>query len=636
MIFRNYCCNPRLLTKEFKRTKYIMLLHTILLFLCTTLPAILIINNNVSDDPVWNANMASTWLCTTNIVHIMAIIVAAFGTAYFVYSHMFNKKSVIFYGSMPEKKSCIFLTKYIAGIFSLLVPFVIISVINIIISQAYAVSGLSYITAKLSLAFVQYIFLFTAFSCAASLSGNFLAMLASSAFGFLIYPITRAAISGTIDVWFNTYSSVLNMDVNYVFPPSIMLEYSSVDTKYIAFEIILTALLLAFSIFFCAKRMAENTDKFFSFKFVNVIIKWCSSAVGALVFGCIISDSFKENNFVLFAVYILFAVLLFVIFQAIFEKNFKAMFSKPKQIAVFAILFALIISVPVLNPFDLDSKIPTNPKSVEITVSNSSENMYFWGNSVTETFTDPKITDSVLAIAKQSTEYVKNNGNKAKYEYAGLFFVKFDNSPFGIYRVFPYETKETLDEFLKNIYDTPDYKKALSKAVDTLRLGNGKTQYFEITPECPYYTTSTIDKKFVEGLKKVFKEDIENYSYSDIKKSPVFAYVYTYGDSGVNLTVYSCYENTVNFLLENYLFVPATEKIEIENPENGKRIVVEDLSVIKEVFKVSRSYYNEPGDYCRVYAPARYEEDLPDEKATEIVAEANINHLPKELQEKLK
>ena len=231
---------------------------------------------------------------------------------------------------------------------------------------------------------------------------------------------------------------------------------------------------------------------------------------------------------------------------------------------------------------------------------------------------------------------MKNNRNKAKYEYAGLFFVKFDNSPFGIYRVFPYETRDTLDEFFKNIYDTPDYKKALSKAVDTLRLGNGKTQYFEITPECPYYTTSTIDKKFVEGLKKVFKEDIENYSYSDIKKSPVFAYVYTYGDSGVNLTVYSCYENTVNYLLENYLFVPATEKIEIENPKNGKRIVVEDLSVIKEVFKVSRSYYNEPGDYCRIYAPARYEEDLPDEKATEIVAEANINHLPKDLQEKLK
>lgn len=632
MIFRNYCCNPRLLIKELKRTKYIMLLHAILLFLCTTLPGILIINS----PDIWHTESVSRWLCANNAVTLLTVIAAAFGTAYFVFSHMFSKKSVIFYGSMPEKKSCIFLTKYIAGIISLLVPFVIISVINIIISQAYAVSGLSYITAKLSLAFVQYIFLFTAFSCAASLSGNFLAMLASSAFGFLIYPITRAAISGTIDIWFNTYSSVLNMDVNYVFPPSIMLIYRSVSAKYIVFEIILTVILLALGILFCTRRMAENTDKFFSFRFVNAIIKWSSSAIGALVFGYIISDSFKENNFVLFAVYILFAVLLFVIFQAIFEKNFKAMFSKPKQIAVFAILFALIISVPVLNPFDLDSKIPTNPKSVEIIVSNSSENMYFWGNSVTETFTDPKITDSVLAIAKQSTEYVKNNRNKAKYEYAGLFFVKFDNSPFGIYRVFPYETKETLDEFLKNIYDTPDYKKALSKAVDTLRLGNGKGQYFEIAPECPYYTTSTIDKKFVEGLKKVFKEDIENYSYSDIKKSPVFAYVYTYGDSGVNLTVYSCYENTVNYLLENYLFVPATEKIEIENPKNGKRIVVEDLSVIKEVFKVSRSYYNETEDYCRIYAPARYEEDLPDEKATEIVAEANINHLPKELQEKLK
>ena len=135
---------------------------------------------------------------------LMAIMVASFGTAYFLFSYMFRKKSVIFYGSMPEKKSCIFTTKFIAAVLSVLVPIAAVCAVNLAVSAALSVNEYAFILKHFAFLFSQYVFLIAAFSFAAALSGNFLSMLGTAGFGFLIYPLVVLAISGNILTWFQT------------------------------------------------------------------------------------------------------------------------------------------------------------------------------------------------------------------------------------------------------------------------------------------------------------------------------------------------------------------------------------------------------------------------------------------------
>ena len=648
MIFRKYFCNPGLLKKEFKRTKYIMFLHTILLLLCTTLPAVLL-NEHALRTEVNNGTRiheVGLALVGQNMFMIMAVMLASFGTAYFLLSYMFKKKSVIFYGSMPEKKSCIFTTKFIAAVLSVLVPIAAVCAVNLAVSAALSVNEYVFILKHFAFLFSQYVFLIAAFSFAAALSGNFLSMLGTAGFGFLIYPLVVLAISGNIAAWFQTYTiEYTNIDIYYAFPPAMICGYGINETKYIVFEIILGAALLALGIVFSTKRAAENSEKFFAFRFVNAVIKYCAAALIGLVIGCAFASDYTDSTVLSFILYIVFAVLTYIILQAIFEKSFKAMFSNLKHLAVFAVLFAALITVPIFDVFGLDFSVPENPKSVTFAVTNNVDCLSYTSWGYGQTFTNPDIINAVLTLADENKAAAKERNYDPSFEdddgmYCISFSVKFDGSPLGMSRVFPYATRDMMDKCFGKFYDTEDYKRAICAAVDKL---NYKDIYgdigFDLQPECQYYAFGSFDKNFVDGFKKVLKADIQKYSYADISNSREFAYVNKFDEESVSLIVYDCYEDTVNYLLDNYFLVPATEMIELRNPANEKSVQITDINEMKSIFRVGRGYYDEIGEnMCHIYAPS--EIDLPDsgEKTEDfvIVADAYIDDLPEKIAAKLK
>lgn len=643
MIFRKYFCNPGLLKNEFKRTKYIMLLHTILLLLCTTLPAVLLNESAIrdGDSEFTRIHTITETLIGSNVFMLMAIMVASFGTAYFLFSYMFRRRSMIFYGSMPEKKSCIFTTKFIAAFLSVLVPVAAVCAINLAVAAALSANEFAYIARHFALLLFQYLFLLSAFSFAASFSGNFLSMLGASGFGFLIYPLAILTISGNISVWFKTYVTEYNINPYYVFPPVMICGFGGIEAKYIAFEAVLGAVLFALGIVFCVKRAAENSEKFFAFKGINALIKYSSATLAGLLFGCAIASIYTDNTVISFVLYIIFAILAYIILQAIFEKSFKAMFSNLKHLAVFGVLFAVVITVPIFDVFGLDFKFPENAKSVTFTVSNDTRVSGYRGAYFAQTFTNPDIINAVLTLADENKAAAKENNYEYDHQtYNGEFNVKFDKPFFGISRTFSWVTEDQVKKCFGKFYDTKDYKRALCAAVDKL---NYMDKYdnigFDLQPECPYYAFGSFDKNFVDGFKKILKADIQKYSYADISNSREFAYVNKFNEESVSLIVYDCYEDTVNYLLDNYFLVPATEMIELRNPANEKSVQITDINEMKSIFRVGRGYYDEVGEnMCHIYAPS--EIDLPDsgEKTEDfvIVSDAYIDDLPEKIAAKLR
>ena len=643
MTFRKYFCNPGLLKNEFKRTKYIMLLHTILLLLCTTLPAVLLNESAIrdGDSEFERIHTITETLIGSNVFMLMAIMVASFGTAYFLLSYMFKKKSVIFYGSMPEKKSCIFTTKFIAAVLSVLVPIAAVCAVNLAVSAALSVNEYAFILKHFAFLFSQYVFLIAAFSFAAALSGNFLSMLGTAGFGFLIYPLVVLAISGNISTWFKTYAAEYNIDIYYAFPPAMICGFGGGETKYIVFEAVLGAVLFALGIVFSTKRAAENAEKFFAFRFINAVIKYCAAVLIGLVIGCAIASIYTDNAVFSFVLYIIFAALAYIILQAIFEKSFKAMFSNLKHLAVFAVLFAALITIPIFDVLGLDFKVPDNPKSVTFAVTNNMDYLSYANWNQGETFTNPDIINAVLTLADENKAAAKERNYDPTTEdddnaYCGSFSVRFDSSLFGMSRVFPYVTRDMMGKCFGKFYDTEDYKRALCAGIDKLDIRDkyGDDGCFDLQPECPYYTIGTFDKKFVDGFKKVLKADVQKYSYADVSNSHEFAYVNKFYDCSFSLVVYDCYEDTVNYLLENYFFVPATEMIELRNPANDKSVQITDINEMKSIFRVGRGYYEEIGEnMCHIYAPSDSGEKTSD---FVIVADAYIDDLPEKIAAKLR
>ena len=638
MTFRKYFCNPGLLKKEFKRTKYIMLLHAILLLLCTTLPAVLLNESAIrdGDSEFERIHTITETLIGSNVFMLMAIMVASFGTAYFLFSYMFRKKSVIFYGSMPEKKSCIFTTKFIAAVLSVLVPIAAVCAVNLAVSAALSVNEYAFILKHFAFLFSQYVFLIAAFSFAAALSGNFLSMLGTAGFGFLIYPLVVLAISGNISTWFQTYAAEYNIDIYYAFPPAMICGFGGGETKYIVFEAVLGAVLFALGIVFSTKRAAENAEKFFAFRFINAVIKYCAAVLIGLVIGCAIASIYTDNAVFSFILYIIFAALAYIILQAIFEKSFKAMFSNLKHLAVFAVLFAALITIPIFDVLGLDFKVPDNPKSVTFAVTNNMDYLSYANWNQGETFTNPDIINAVLTLADENKAAAKENNYEYDHQtYNGEFNVKFDNPFLGISRTFSWVTEDQVKKCFGKFYDTKDYKRALCAAVDKL---NYMDKYdnigFDLQPECPYYAFGSFDKNFVDGFKKILKADIQKYSYADISNSREFAYVNKFNEESVSLVVYDCYEDTVNYLLDNYFLVPATEMIELRNPANEKSVQITDINEMKSIFRVGRGYYDEVGEnMCHIYAPSDSGEKTND---FVIVADAYIDDLPEKIAAKLR
>lgn len=624
-----------------------MLLHAILLLLCTTLPAILLNESALRDNETGFARIqtVASALVGQNVLVIMAVMLAAFGTAYFLLSYMFKKKSVIFYGAMPEKKSCIFTTKFIAAVLSVLVPLAAVCAVNLAVSAALSVNEYVFILKHFAFLFFHYVFLIAAFSFAASVSGNFLSMLGTAGFGFLIYPLVVLAISGNISTWFQTYAAEYNVDLYYAFPPAMICGFGGGEVKYIVFEAILGAVLFALSVVFAAKRKAENAEKFFAFRFVNAVIKYCAAALIALVIGCAVASVYTDNAVLSFILYIIFAVLAYIIMQAIFEKSFKAMFSNLRNLAVFGVLFAVLITVPIFDVFGLDFRVPENPKSVTFAVTNNVDYVSYanWNHGIT--FTNPDIINAVLTLADENKAAAKEKDfdpstDDSDNTYCANFSVTFDGSFLGMSRVFPYVTRDMVEKCFGRFYDTGDYKRALCATVDKL---NVRDKYgdvgFDLQPECQYYAFGTFDKNFADGFKEVLKADIQKYSYADISNSREFAYVNSFYEGSVSLVVYNCYEDTVNYLLDNYFLVPATEMIELRNPANEKTVRITDINEMKSIFRVGRGYYEEiGGEMCHIYAPS--EDYLDDSEVKEgnlvIVSDVYIDDLPEEIAAKLR
>lgn len=609
-----YLCSGKTIKETVLQSKYFMILHLIVLFLASAFSSIISYNSlamSMDDIKYRSWRSIENYLSMSDATGMVIATAVGLITAYLMFSFLFNKNSVIFYHSMPYKRSNIFISRYISGIITIAIPLAIELIINTVIYIYFksrppvASDGLfsySTLVKGFLLTFLQYIVVFSVGAFSSSISGNIFAMAGISAFVFLVTPVTLAIIEANIDQWFVTYMFNFNYDVFKMFPPSMCLEFlrgnvSSGDVIYaLVFALVFASLGLVLYIY----RKSENTNKFLSYKVVGNALKYYLTAIITLGFGLVFMTASGNNTITTYIGYTLVSFIIFSVSQAVIDMNFRHMFKNLKGYAVFAVIFLAIITIPMLDVFGVDAKIPDRESIEKIEITRRAT-VYRRG-SFTNTLVlleEVEDIDAVYDFMKKTVPYtIETEKNQTYPKDSEDITIRINGGGlFDIKRHLRYTKASDRDELLSKLYESEEYRKALSITTEDMTWMNVSKGNI---------TTHSNEMKTGESQRIVdaFNRDVLNTSYEDIKNSYVYARIYT--DSAYittkriyrqdELLVLSCYEETMKVIDEVLnLDTHTNATVKAILPGTGK--IITDKAQIAELIKRGES----SGEEVRLY-----------------------------------
>ena len=628
MTLRSLLCNA-LSKEDLKQNKYFMIIHTIILFLVSTLPALLIINNYNNFNMQVNLlrDIYETLTMGTSFTFFIVCLIGTI-TATISFSYLFSTKSVIFYHAMPHKRETIFISKIISGIVSIIIPVLIVCIVNMIIYLSCGffkdVSFKYYLISYLDI-ILMYVFTFSVSAFAASLSSNVFAQYLVIGFIYLVYPVTSLVIMGFVEGFTNTFEFMppLFEKPQYLFPPmellsnisfdfnDIFLTRFKIDVWLCVYTLVISLVFLTASVLIYRKRKTENTNKFVAFNFLKLFLKYYITscvAVGVSIIFYMITDA---SVFGAIIGLVIGSFIVFNVLEAIFEKSVKSMFKNIKGFLVTTVILCVAVFVCSSAIKKYDKQFPTNVKTIEFTQFPTHLH---------------EVNDVVLKDAnnvKHATEFLNYIAKKedVEHSYRNYITVTCDKYKFwGFKRHFYNATNEEIADFISKIYDSKEYKENL------VNFGDGDINHLHFNDEKAKYANMLIgysgyDEKQKDGDERCFKvinalkNDIVKYSYEETKNSDT-EFKISFGVDGKSfyMDVKECYKETLDALSENGFLMGENESIvkmafvnyETDGEEFDANYGVEDDLILKEMLnQPSRSqHWDEKRILVRFYYPS--------------------------------
>jgi ABC-type transport system involved in multi-copper enzyme maturation permease subunit len=615
-------CNIKMMKDAILESKYVAVLHLIVLFLATSLPAIVVFNNG----PVSEYTSGELAMFLSGANPIMMIVAAALGfiVSSMMFSFLYSSSSTLFYHSMPYKRSNIYITRALAGIISLVLPYIIIFAVNSILfayMNVKAPGGYAQMLQSALLVIGVYLVYFAVSTFASIMSGNRFAQFIIIAFVFFSYHLSLLIIQGNISQWFETYSLIIGDNYKYFIPPMMIANLNSrignrIITSDVVYCFVYALVFLCAGLFIYKHRRSENSNKFFSFRWLNIFLKYYITTFMALAFGLVFVSAASGKNVITgYITYLVFAFVGFVSLQAVFELNYKSMFKNLKQFAVYAVVFALVLTIPVLDVFNLEDRLP-NPE-------NKNKMSVYLGidQGVELTFENKDNIGKTIDFLKKAQE-----SNKTNFEnYSGYLShtaVTVSEGPlFSVKRHFNFIEPRVVKDYYASIYDSSEVKDQLVPLYQP-------EEYVSVNIDKYSYTTvERADKSLVidEFVKSITK-DIQSHSYKDTQDAYVYAMVHLASQGGrqQSFIIYSCYEETVKLLkkygntsydyseIDSLKLVNSGKKFESEITE---QFIVTDKEQIREVIERTTSYHDQEGYEVKVgeheYIGFISKDDLP-------------------------
>ncbi|MCD8048171.1 MAG: ABC transporter permease [Clostridia bacterium] len=566
MTSRKSFFNIEIMLETLKQQKYIMILHTVALFLMTTLPGYMTLQDiNVS------ARDVTMFFALNPLYTISALAVGVF-TILFTFSYLFKTNSMQFYASMPYSRECMYISKFAACAVSAILPLAAILLIN---SGVYAVMGLynyfeySDMLLGVGAAALGYLTVLALGAFAVSVAGNSFASIVIMSFVWLVYPVTALAAQLSADAWLKNMRVYFKMNGCYVFPPAMNIYLAGEEFKwqYALYAALYIAVFFALGLICIKKRRNENTNKFFVYPKIGSVLKYYIAAVASLGFGTIVLQAGNYNFFIGIIGYVLMLFIIYSALQAIFDKDMRGMFKNLKRFALFAVIWVVVIGVMI--------GIFNNIKPIASLCSE----MNVWsygagGQNIDIVIEDKGNIERAIALLSETVE----SGEEGRRVYVD----PYPNNPFISMTWNESVAAERFEEFYGAVVSSDGYKASL------VRLLEAKDYTIQISAAGGAFTLAQEQDGF-DAAVEALVSDVQKYSYEEEKASGIYAKVYLWKDAwSRNLYIYSCYEDTIDALENAGLYVKAESLSNLTLVYEGKVIFeTSDTDEIKTILSSS-------------------------------------------------
>lgn len=624
--------NKNLFVESVKQCKYVMILHTIALFIVTTMVAYMTRWEynyteflTYSEYPNTVQSVIDS-LTGNSAVVFFVIILAVLATVYVNFSYLFKPNSTQFYSCMPFTRSTMYISKASASFVSIITPVIIVLAVNMFIYYGNMGMETNMSIGELSLmglnVIISYCVIFSAVLFGTSIACSSFSMIFSAAFVCLWHYATIIASELCLITWVEYYELTIENNLTLIFPPYVLLNLNDKEPGWQACFYIFAALYILVFIplgLLCyKKRKSENTNKFIVFDRVASFYKCYISIIGALGLGSFFVY-FELPDALCWLCYGIIFVLLYCVLQAIFEKNMQSLFKNMKKPLIIALCFMIIIAPLMCGLWQPGMVSPKSCNSVEVYSS------------------DFEITFKEKESIEKTVDFLSTEGGgEAWLHYNIDLKVPF----FKLIGQDWHYSGEAYENYLAYVLSSEEYFNDVEEKL--LKGMNFEVNAVDLSWMC--YDSENVEefKNYITTL----MEEMRKYDYKTKTDSGLWGYIDN-KEGNLNIRIYNCYKDFINMLQksekvsfreeknEPLLLEVTVDRYEGEyNLGSAVRIYyTDDKEIVKKFDDAMLNFWPEKTQnvYIRIYRSVP-EEDLD---ITGVWAECTVNYydLSKELRD---
>lgn len=436
--------NPKLAFEDIKQNKHVVFLYTVILLMCTLFPASLEYSNYFADTVNNSYCLQNTadMLPLANPFVMLLAFAAAFIIAILQFNYLYKQNSVIFVHSMPYTRANIIVTKYVSGLLMTVLPILWVGLINML---AVKVMGVEYLVSykdfvkSLAYGILSVTFCYSVIVMAQTVASSIFSLFIAASFVFLLYPITKGVAMVMVSSYLKTYEveTLFSRELDFIFPiwkvATAEDAANALTVGFTAYLVIASIVMLIISALVYSKRKSENSNKFFAFNAVNKFLKFYITIVLALGVGGLTGQAASGNFGMAYAMYIVAAIIIFAVLQAIFDKNIKNMFANKLSLGAVLLIVTAVSCAFKFDVLKLNDRVPdaNDTKTIEVTVPLISGNGYVSNEKYD--FTDKKVIEKSILLMKNG-EYARDRGWTSDDDFVEITFATDRYKKLGISR----------------------------------------------------------------------------------------------------------------------------------------------------------------------------------------------------------
>ncbi len=505
------------------------------------------------------------------------------GLSSFFYLH--SRKKVDLYHSIPVRRELLFAVNFLNGVLIYLVPYIVNVILCFVILQingymSTAMFATAFTAVGINLLF--YCLIYTLAIIAVMLTGNFIVSCFGTAVFLLYGPVLMGVkIMYCLD-FYKTYGGDRSDSVIFKFLSPLGSYYTIInprelnelqaDPASILKTILVTAVLILFSLFLYKKRPSEAAGKAMAFSVSKPVIKFLlvipAALAGGIIFRQIASNA--STGWFIFGLVFIFIISCGII-EIIYDFDIRSIFNHKKHMLICGAVVAVIVGIFQFDLFKYDLYIPDKNKieSMSIAVSGLDDNLDYLeqdsqGNGFRYTDRDTyqlkymELTDirAAYTLAGQGIENVKDDGETDSQDYF-TYRIKYNlKNGRTVYRNYSLPLEES-NGLLKELFASEEFKKG-HYPIFNWDAG-------DITAISSYNRMENKDFGLDEGEKQelldIYKAELMKLSVDEITAvQPAATVVFWLKEDNtkelrsgrsVDYYVYPQFENTISFLKEH-------------------------------------------------------------------------------------